>query len=184
MATQSDKFSMDFAMGGAAALIAKSVVAPMDRVKLLLQNQGEMIKRGNLQKPYGGLTDCFGRVLKEDGFLSFWRGNQANVIRYFPTQVPCLAFSEFECCDICSWRIVSFMDLEIFISGCSNCIVSHANSIFFLEKRSYCVMVLFCWLDWDKMRSTTIEVRILNLWIFWPKKKETLDLKRVLWKSN
>lgn len=87
MATRSEKFSMDFIMGGSAAIIAKSAAAPIERVKLLLQNQGELIKRGQLQRPYIGLGDCFRRVLREEGVLSFWRGNQANVIRYFPTQV-------------------------------------------------------------------------------------------------
>lgn len=87
MATKSEKFSADFVMGGVAAIVAKSAAAPIERVKLLLQNQGEMIKRGHLKKPYLGIHDCFGRVLREEGMLSLWRGNQANVIRYFPTQV-------------------------------------------------------------------------------------------------
>ncbi|KAK4752633.1 hypothetical protein SAY87_021431 [Trapa incisa] len=95
MGTQSQKFSMDFAMGGAAAVVSKSVVAPMDRVKLLLQNQGEMIKRGQLQRPYVGITDCFRRILREDGALSFWRGNQATLIRYFPTQAFNFAFKGY-----------------------------------------------------------------------------------------
>jgi solute carrier family 25 (adenine nucleotide translocator) protein 4/5/6/31 len=30
-------------------------------------------------------VDCFTRVYKEEGVLAFWRGNWANVIRYFPT---------------------------------------------------------------------------------------------------
>nr|DAD41880.1 TPA_asm: hypothetical protein HUJ06_016203 [Nelumbo nucifera] len=84
---QSERFSADFVMAGVAASISKSAVAPIERVKLLLQNQGEMLKRGNLQRPYLGIGDCFKRVLREEGVLSFWRGNQANVIRYFPTQV-------------------------------------------------------------------------------------------------
>lgn len=87
MATQSERFSLDFLMGGVAAIISKSAAAPIERVKLLLQNQGEMIKRGQLKRPYTGVRECFGRVLREEGLLSFWRGNQANVIRYFPTQV-------------------------------------------------------------------------------------------------
>lgn len=87
MAQTSERFSADFVMGGAAALVSKSAAAPIERVKLLLQNQGEMIKRGQLMRPYTGVRDCFKRVLREDGLLSFWRGNQANVIRYFPTQV-------------------------------------------------------------------------------------------------
>lgn len=84
---QSVKFSGDFVMGGVAAVIAKSAVAPIERVKLLLQNQGEMVKRGQLKRPYVGVGDCFRRVLREESLISFWRGNQANVIRYFPTQV-------------------------------------------------------------------------------------------------
>ncbi|XP_043725381.1 ADP,ATP carrier protein ER-ANT1 [Telopea speciosissima] len=93
--TQSEKFSADFVMGGAAAIIAKSAAAPLERVKLLLQNQGEMMKRGQLKTPYKGIEDCFKRVLREEGLLSFWRGNQANVIRYFPTQAFNFAFKGY-----------------------------------------------------------------------------------------
>lgn len=74
-------------MGGIAAIISKSAAAPIERVKLLLQNQGEMIKRDQLKRPYLGVSDCFKRVLRKEGLFAFWRGNQANVIRYFPTQV-------------------------------------------------------------------------------------------------
>lgn len=81
------KMAADFVMGGAAAVLAKSGAAPVERVKLLLQNQGEMIRRGHLTRPYQGIRDCFARVLIEEGVLALWRGNQANVIRYFPTQV-------------------------------------------------------------------------------------------------
>ena len=41
---------------------------------------------------YKGVVDCFSRVHKEQGFLSFWRGNVVNVIRYFPTQALNFAF--------------------------------------------------------------------------------------------
>ncbi|CAN6585023.1 unnamed protein product [Malus baccata var. baccata] len=92
MATKSEKFSLDFVMGGMAALVSKSAAAPIERVKLLLQNQGEMIKRGQIKRPYKGVGDCFTRVFREEGVLSFWRGNQANVIRYFPTQAFNFAF--------------------------------------------------------------------------------------------
>lgn len=95
MPSQSNNFSVDFVMGGTAAIISKSAAAPIERVKLLLQNQGEMLKRGQLHKPYMGIGDCFGRVLREEGLLSFWRGNQANVIRYFPTQAFNFAFKGY-----------------------------------------------------------------------------------------
>jgi solute carrier family 25 (adenine nucleotide translocator) protein 4/5/6/31 len=43
---------------------------------------------------YKGIGDCFSRVYKEQGFGSFWRGNLANVIRYFPTQAMNFAFKD------------------------------------------------------------------------------------------
>ncbi|XP_027124514.1 ADP,ATP carrier protein ER-ANT1 [Coffea eugenioides] len=95
MAARSERFSVDFLVGGTAASVAKSAAAPIERVKLLLQNQGEMIKRGHLTRPYLGVGDCFKRIFKEEGLLSFWRGNQANVIRYFPTQASNFAFKGY-----------------------------------------------------------------------------------------
>lgn len=91
--SKSEKVAADFLMGGAAAAVAKTGAAPMERVKLLVQNQGEMIKQGFLRRPYSGIRNCFSRVVREEGVLALWRGNQANVIRYFPTQVwPFLLF--------------------------------------------------------------------------------------------
>lgn len=41
-----------------------------------------------------GIIDVLVRVPKEQGFLSLWRGNFANVIRYFPTQALNFAFKD------------------------------------------------------------------------------------------
>merc|ERR1712070_1027859 len=38
------------------------------------------------EQQYSGIGDCFSRVMSEQGALALWRGNLANVIRYFPTQ--------------------------------------------------------------------------------------------------
>jgi solute carrier family 25 (adenine nucleotide translocator) protein 4/5/6/31 len=46
-----------------------------------------MIKAGRLSEPYKGIGDCFKRTMADEGVVSLWRGNTANVIRYFPTQV-------------------------------------------------------------------------------------------------
>lgn len=43
---------------------------------------------------YKGIGDCFSRVYKEQGFASLWRGNLANVLRYFPTQALNFAFKD------------------------------------------------------------------------------------------
>jgi len=87
-------FAIDFAMGGVSAAVSKTAAAPIERVKLLIQNQDEMIKSGRLAEPYKGIGDCFKRVITEEGFVSLWRGNTANVIRYFPTQALNFAFKD------------------------------------------------------------------------------------------
>lgn len=51
------------------------------------------IKQGRLAEPYKGISDCFARTYRDEGLLSLWRGNTANVIRYFPTQALNFAFS-------------------------------------------------------------------------------------------
>lgn len=88
-------FVIDFLMGGVSAAVSKTAAAPIERVKLLIQNQDEMIKAGRLSEPYKGIGDCFARTIKNEGFLSLWRGNTANVIRYFPTQVYSLVSTWF-----------------------------------------------------------------------------------------
>ncbi|ONK65535.1 uncharacterized protein A4U43_C07F38100 [Asparagus officinalis] len=88
-------FLIDFLMGGVSAAVSKTAAAPIERVKLLIQNQDEMIKAGRLSEPYKGIGDCFARTVKDEGFLSLWRGNTANVIRYFPTQALNFAFKDY-----------------------------------------------------------------------------------------
>lgn len=84
----------NFALSGAAAVISKTVAAPIERVKLLIQNQDEMIKVGALKEPYKGPIDCFRRVIAEEGVMPLWRGNAANCLRYFPTQALNFMFKE------------------------------------------------------------------------------------------
>jgi solute carrier family 25 (adenine nucleotide translocator) protein 4/5/6/31 len=88
-------FAIDFLMGGVSAAVSKTAAAPIERVKLLIQNQDEMLKSGRLDRPYGGIGDCFSRVIKDEGFGSLWRGNLANVLRYFPTQALNFAFKDY-----------------------------------------------------------------------------------------
>lgn len=57
-------FAVDFLMGGVSAAVSKTAAAPIERVKLLIQNQDEMIKAGRLSKPYKGITDCFAEQLR------------------------------------------------------------------------------------------------------------------------
>lgn len=82
------------AVGGTAAAVSKTAAAPIERVKLLLQNQDEMIKNNRLDRKYSGIADAFGRTVRSEGFLSLWRSNGVNVIRYFPTQALNFAFRD------------------------------------------------------------------------------------------
>ena len=53
-----------------------------------------MLKSGRLDRKYDGIVECFSRTAKNEGVLSLWRGNTANVIRYFPTQALNFAFRD------------------------------------------------------------------------------------------
>merc|ERR1712223_1123785 len=94
MSGQKLGFAENFMLSGVAAGVSKTAAAPIERVKLLVQNQNEMIKQGRLDKPYAGVLDCASRVLKTEGVYPFWRGNLANVLRYFPTQALNFAFKD------------------------------------------------------------------------------------------
>jgi len=88
-------FLIDLAAGGVSGGISKTVVAPIERVKLLIQTQdaNPKIKSGEVPR-YTGIVNCFSRVAAEQGVASFWRGNTANVVRYFPTQAFNFAFKD------------------------------------------------------------------------------------------
>lgn len=70
-------------MGGTAGAIAKTVCAPIERVKLLMQSQHTIPELK--ERPFKGIGDCVRRCVVEGGMTSLWKGNMANVIRYIPT---------------------------------------------------------------------------------------------------
>ena len=85
-------FLYNFLAGGLSGIVAKTVCAPIERVKLLIQTDFENEKIG---ERYKGIWDCFSRCIKEEGVLSLWRGNGVNVIRYFPTQALNFSFKDY-----------------------------------------------------------------------------------------
>ncbi|KAJ2717287.1 ADP/ATP carrier protein [Coemansia spiralis] len=86
-------FVADLAAGGVSAGVSKTIVAPIERVKLLLQVQASSDQIAKDQR-YKGIMDAFRRIPAEQGMGSFWRGNLSNVIRYFPTQALNFAFKD------------------------------------------------------------------------------------------
>merc|ERR1712042_110500 len=87
-------FAENFMLSGVAAGVSKTAAAPIERIKLLVQNQDEMIRQGRLDKPYSGVIDCTARTIKNEGVYPLWRGNLANCSRYFPTQALNFAFKD------------------------------------------------------------------------------------------
>merc|ERR1712135_81835 len=94
MSGQKLGFAENFALSGVAAVVSKTAAAPIERIKLLVQNQDEMIRQGRLDKPYNGVVDCTMRTIKTEGVYPLWRGNLANCLRYFPTQALNFAFKD------------------------------------------------------------------------------------------
>lgn len=80
------EFYETFGLSGTAAVTSKTISAPIERVKMVVQNQDEMLKRGTLDKPFKGVIDCFAWISKNEGVGAFWKSNFTNCLRYFPTQ--------------------------------------------------------------------------------------------------
>jgi solute carrier family 25 (adenine nucleotide translocator) protein 4/5/6/31 len=87
-------FLKDLLVGGLTSGVSKTITAPIDRIKLLLQLQDASPKIMEGRK-YTGILNCLARVKREQGFISFWRGNLPNVLRYFPNQALSFAFKDF-----------------------------------------------------------------------------------------
>lgn len=85
----------DLVIGGSIGAVSKTVMAPVERVKLLMQTQesNPEVIAGRV-KPYSGIMDCFKRVSAEQGVAAFWRGNLVNCLRYAPQQGSALAFND------------------------------------------------------------------------------------------
>jgi len=88
-------FAIDFVLGGVSGAVAKTLTAPIERIKLVIQTQdaNPKIRSGEVPR-YTGIVDCGSRILKEQGMKRFWDGNFTNCIRYFPTQAFNLAFKD------------------------------------------------------------------------------------------
>lgn len=74
---------VDAASGAGAGAIAKTLTAPLERVKLVLQNQELAASRAT---PVSGLRDGLRQLSAErGGARTLWRGNGTNLLRVLPT---------------------------------------------------------------------------------------------------
>jgi len=69
--------------GACAGAITKTSVAPLERIKIILQVQGMTMKAGQ-QPKYHGIVHTGMTVIREEGFLSLYRSNGVNCLRIVP----------------------------------------------------------------------------------------------------
>jgi len=86
---------VNLAAGGVSGAVSKTITAPLEKVKLAIQNQDSnpRVISGEMKR-YTGMGDAFKRHITELGPASLWRGNFANCIRYVPTAAFNLAFKD------------------------------------------------------------------------------------------
>ncbi|XP_057447304.1 mitochondrial carrier protein CoAc2 isoform X1 [Lotus japonicus] len=93
-------FAKELLAGGIAGGFAKSVVAPLERVKILLQT-----RRAEFQS--SGLWGSATRIAKTEGFLGFYRGNGASVARIIPyAALHYMSYEEYR-----RWIVLTFPDV-------------------------------------------------------------------------
>lgn len=92
-------FYQNFLIGGFSACITKTLVAPIERIKLIRQTiyiAQHKIPLNNVQvlESYKDISTSFQTILSNEGVLAFWRGNTANVSKYLIAQALNFGFKE------------------------------------------------------------------------------------------
>lgn len=77
MSIDSHKDLLKFCSGGFAGIVAKTSVAPIDRLKFLFMGSMQKFSFTNMHRE-------FNRVVQQEGMRSLWKGNMAQIIRVFP----------------------------------------------------------------------------------------------------
>ncbi|XP_064944451.1 mitochondrial carrier protein CoAc2-like isoform X3 [Musa acuminata AAA Group] len=90
----------EFVAGGVAGGVAKTAVAPLERVKILFQT-----RRAEFHTV--GLLGSFQKILQTEGLLGFYRGNGASVARIVPyAALHYMAYEQYR-----RWIILGFPDV-------------------------------------------------------------------------
>lgn len=77
--------------GGTAGIVSRTVIAPIERVKILFQITKTTVAGG------GGYMHLVQKILREEGFRAFWKGNTAAVTRVVPyMSLTFLSYEEYK----------------------------------------------------------------------------------------
>lgn len=81
-----NNFQRDLMAGALMGGAVHTLVAPIERAKLLLQTQeSNLAIVASGRRKFKGMFDCIIRTVKEEGIVSLWRGNGSSVLRYYPS---------------------------------------------------------------------------------------------------
>ncbi|KAK2970455.1 hypothetical protein RJ640_003664 [Escallonia rubra] len=79
-------FHRDLVAGALMGGVVHTIVAPIERAKLLLQTQESNVAIvAGPHRRFKGMVDCIARTVREEGIFSLWRGNGSSVLRYYPS---------------------------------------------------------------------------------------------------
>ncbi|KAF6157189.1 hypothetical protein GIB67_041650 [Kingdonia uniflora] len=81
-------FQRDLMAGAVLGGFVHTIVAPIERTKLLLQTQESnfaIVGSNGGKRRFKGMLDCIVRTVREEGIVSLWRGNGSSVLRYYPS---------------------------------------------------------------------------------------------------
>ncbi|KAL0734891.1 hypothetical protein Bca4012_011101 [Brassica carinata] len=81
-------FHRDLLAGAVMGGVVHTIVAPIERAKLLLQTQESniaIVGDSSGKRRFKGMFDFIHRTIREEGVLSLWRGNGSSVLRYYPS---------------------------------------------------------------------------------------------------
>lgn len=71
------KWAIPLLSGGLAGTVAKSAIAPLERVKILFQIR-------SIHYPFNGVFPTLHSIYINEGIAGLWKGNNATVLRIFP----------------------------------------------------------------------------------------------------
>ena len=96
-------FINDFLIGATSAAVSKTIVAPIERARLLYIPILARTPYYSEQK-YMSIFKGLKRIASEEGITVFWRRNLSNVVRYFPTQALNFACKDFYKKTLCQFN--------------------------------------------------------------------------------
>ena len=70
-------FLEDFMLSGVAAVTSKTVAAPIERLKMVKQNESELVRKGVIERPFSSLVECTRWILANEGVKSSRSGGSS-----------------------------------------------------------------------------------------------------------